>query len=196
MLAIIFVGSASALADEKPVEIPLREVWALDMPGTRNIHDLEGKTDGDNSLMAVIGRALQARNERKVGKAFAVQGSGLTALKAAFAVITKQRPSARSLSGEVSVVFFTHESPYYVHLAKVTREGKGIRVEYEIVPHQTKELTIHFALIPLGELPSGDYNVDIVAKPMAKKYVEVGFKEISDEKKALIVSSFFKFHVD
>jgi hypothetical protein len=202
----VLTGAISFAADapeestkEEPAaeSVPLDQIWAHGMPGTRDIQELEEKPEDENSLMATIGRALQARHDRKVGKSFAVEGTGLGALKAAYAVITGQRPVAKSLaSGEVSIAFFTHYSPYYVHLAKVTRNGESVRIEYELIPHLTKEITLHFALIPLGKLPSGNYKVDVVAKPTAEKLIAGGFKEVSEEKKARIVSSSFKFHVD
>lgn len=193
-LAVAISSASLVVAEERDIEIPLKSIWAHEMPGTHDIHELEGKSDSENSLMAVIGRALKARP--KVGQAFAVEGKGLEALKAAFAVITKQRPIAKSLSGEVSVAFFTQYSPYYVHLANVTRKGKTVRIEYELLPHRTLNRTLHFALIPLGSLPAGDFKVEIAAKPMAKEFIQDGFKEVEDEAKELIVSSSFKFHVD
>lgn len=211
LLALVLIGQAvlpvCGDTTESPAEVveetsdteavPLKQIWAHDMPGTREISELEEKPEGDDSLMATIGRALRARHDRKVGKSFAVEGKGLDALKEAFSVITGQHPEDSSVpTGEVSIVFFTHYSPYYVHLADVTRKGEAVRIEYQLVPHLSKELTSHFALIPLGDLPKGDYKVDIIARPIAEKFITAGFKEVSEEKRALIVSESFKFRVN
>ncbi|MCC6491522.1 MAG: hypothetical protein IT424_00705 [Pirellulales bacterium] len=196
-LAIVLAAFADFPATAE--EIPLKEIWALNMPGTRDIHELEPKPDADNSLMAIIGRAINARYGRKVGKAFAVAGTGREALDAAFRVITGQpKWSLKPLRGghEASIVFFTHYSHYYVHLARVARDGNAIRVEYELTPHHTDDLTSHIALIPLGPLPAGVYEVNIIGKSMSKKLIDKGFEEVDDERRELIVSSSFEFEVD
>ena len=57
-LVIALVFAAPARAEEKP----LKSIWAADMPGTRNIRELELRTPGDRRkfgpLMTAIRRQL------------------------------------------------------------------------------------------------------------------------------------------
>lgn len=195
VLALVLCCSTSYA--EEVVEIPLKEIWADSMPGTINIYELEG-TPSDNPLMAEINKKHGFKTwQDKAGPAFAVQGTGLEALKNAHAVITEKqsRPTSLPQDSEVSVIFFSLEFGNYVHLTKVERDKNTINIRYEFVPHTQKHLTRHFAIIPLGKLPKGQYKVDVGAEPFADRFRDQGMVEIPDERKLPRVSPSFEFSV-
>jgi hypothetical protein len=192
------VFCCSITSTDKVIEIPLSEVWAHGMPGTRRIAELMSDPRSEDSLMGQIGKEHSfARGKKPAGPALAVEGRGLEALKNAHAVITGRSPRSDSLSKdhEVSIAFFTLTSSRYVHLTKVTRSRQTIQVRFEFIPHETKDLTQHFALIPMGKLPKGKFQVEVIAEPLAQRFIEKRWKEFDDERKARIISSSFEFEV-
>jgi hypothetical protein len=182
---------------EEAVEIPLNTVWAHMMPGTIKIQTLEPDTPDDKRLMARIGAILAAKNQQKTGQSFVVQQTGIEALQNAYRVFSGKAKPLTSLNkdNELSIVFFTHRSNYYVHLSHVTIDQNTIQIRYQLVPHHEQERTIHFALIPIGKLSSGNYSVEVIADPIDQKLLGRGLKEPSAGKKATIVSSSFSFKV-
>jgi hypothetical protein len=176
------------------ITIPLSEIWANNMPSTRDI----GKLDPKRPLAYEIRRAIgfpPKDEEAKPG--FAVMGTGLEALQEAHAVfVDKKKPRATFPAGsDVSVVFFTHETRPYVHLQKADRQGNKINVHWRFVPHETEDMTIHVALIPLGKIPSGKYRVNVIRSEMPKKYIDLGFRPTSDKVARRIVCRSFSFTV-
>lgn len=172
--------SSTALAEE----IPLKSIWALDMPGTKSIYELEPGIYGDNRSAE---EQIELRKKSLIPKAFgdlsllkpasqagpgrAVAGVGLQALQDA--VKRKDEPLPE---GEVSLLYFSHQSGDSINLHEVTREGEQITVRYRVVPRETQSLTAEFALIPLGKLSKGEYRVEIVQIPMEQRYLDAGFR--------------------
>ena len=99
------------------------------------------------------------------------------------------------LGSEISVVFFSYLGGPYVHLYRAERRHGDIEIRYRFVPHETKELTVHVALVPLGKLQSGKYRVNIVRSPMEQRMIDLGFRDVSDENARRIVCSSFSFSV-
>lgn len=194
LLVVLFCCSASHA--EEVVEIPLDKIWADSMPGTQNVYGLEGTPSG-NPLVAEIRKEHGSKSwEDKAGPAFAVEGTGLEALKNAHAVIVGKQPRSTSFSGEVSVIFFSLVGGNYVHLTKVERDQNTIKIRYEFVSHQQKHLTRHFAIIPLGKLPKGEYKVDITAEGFEKPFANAEMRANPDEHKLQRVSSSFEFSIE
>ena len=196
----------SELDDEKPgeevVEIPLDRIWALRMPGTRKIGELEpdkpplsvhGPLVGEirQSLAPAPPKGMQAKS------AFAVLGSGEEALRQAHAVLVENKPAQDSFpaGGEISVVFYSHQFGGYVHLDQIRRRNGLVEIKYRFVPHLETYLTEHVALIPLGNLPSGEYEVRIIQVPIEQKFVDYGVKPINSEWERRIVCKSFSFSV-
>jgi hypothetical protein len=213
-LAILFAvwaGCASFVAaDDKPVEIPLTAIWAWQMPGTKDVRDLEPdafkvnanlstdeqlKRQAGSLTSGILTALAPLKANQKAISAFAVTGTGGGALREAHAVMVDDRKPSSSFPAneELSVVFFSHSFGCYVHLDKAKREGHRIRISYHLVPHRTKELTSHFALIPVGQLPEGTIKVEIIQKPMAAKYVNAGFKPVAEAVASRVVSRPFDF---
>lgn len=195
---LAFILSSAISSTNEVIEIPLSEIWAHGMPGTRRIHELAEDPKRDHPLMTEIGKVHREDwGKRRAGSPFAVVGTGSEALKNAHAVITGRKARSDSLSKdhEISIAFFTLYSGYYMHLTNVSWSQQTIRIRYEFIPHETKDLTRHFALIPLGKLPKGKFQVEVVAEPLAQRFIEKRWKEFDDETKARIISSSFEFEV-
>ncbi len=180
----LLCGNAMAAApSEQPeaVEIPLKGIWAYDMPGTRDIRELEPDKFGertrslpsaerfkllDESLTDQIRVALRQDSSAKGGTSqpgFAVMGTGREALEGAYNVLVKDQKPNKSfpLDSNVTLVFFSRLAGQYVHLKRIERHDKKFEVGYQVVPHLTTNSTWHFALIPVGKLPIGKYQVQI-----------------------------------
>ncbi len=123
MASLLVVLLASSLNAE---EIPLKSVWAAKMPGTRNIRDLEPRTEGDHREFGPLahtiirtmqgGRGEGAWGRPDAGPGFPVPGAGIAALHRVYDVIVDdigQRPKTVP-AGEVSIVFFAAEALHTV----------------------------------------------------------------------------------
>ena len=91
--------------------------------------------------------------------------------------------------------FFSHAFGYYVHLRKVEQEPGKIVITYRFAPHRTKEMTNHFALIPLGNLSPGKVKVESVRAPIDSQLTVAGFKEPSAAMAMQVVAQPFEFEV-
>lgn len=173
-VVVIVAYAETTSRQAETVTIPLKNIWAHEMPGTRDVHELEKAALPANqaaSLDNQIGDALLFVPKGKTtAKGFAVDGTEKEALsKALAAFVKKQQPrQAFAANTQVFVFFFSHSFGQYVHLDNVERREKTIKIAYRFVPHETKQLTAHYALIPLGKLPAGKYRVDIVRLPLEK----------------------------
>jgi hypothetical protein len=214
---IIYFTAVTALAktDGQPEkqEIPLKDIWAIRMPGTRNLYDLEPDKFGPSvrklssaeqikiAEKSLITKALRPLEYNKPGQsalqAFTVPGIGADALREAAAVLsgTKKPQTLFLPNSDLSIVFFSHSFSYYVHLDKVEKQRELIVISYRFVPHDTKEITRHFALIPIGKFPPGKVKVDIKRLPMSKSLADAGFKEPPSSFDAQVVAQSFLFRV-
>jgi len=157
-------------ADPNDRIIPLKEIWALQMPGTRPMNvTMRGSSSDyespEGTLVDQI-RAELAYDPTKwpvAGQAFVVGGSGMEALREAHAVIVQGGARRKSFcpDEEVTIVLFSRSFNYYVHLVGAEQRNNVIQLLYKLMPHETKEMTSHLALIPLSKLASGDFRVEI-----------------------------------
>jgi hypothetical protein len=201
--AILACLSLTAFADSPSdtITIPLKDIWALGMSGTTKVQVLEGDNPGINSLSERIAKQLRpslpGEIPPKLRPGFAVNGTGHTALEKACAIFEdRTKPDGCFPSGsDVSVIFFSYQFAYYVRLADVERQGNTIRIHYQYVPHLTNNLSQHFAIIPMGKLPDGKYEVEIIQVPMEKKWLEGGVKPPSQEIVAKTICKPFSFSV-
>jgi hypothetical protein len=142
-------------------EIPLSEIWAFEMPGTKDIDELHKQWRPED-----IARLQRnpAPKEKSARPTFAVQGTGFEALRNSYEVLAQKKDPNRSFdtNTEISIVFFSITDNWYVHLQSVELKNKTITLNCNMVTHETQETTRHFALIPTGKLPSGKYQVDVV----------------------------------
>lgn len=148
--------------------IPLDQIWAWKMPGTKNV----GKLDADKTETGAIYQILASLSKRpkegeKAGPAFVVEGTGEEALKKAADVLTKREEATPRVAADtdLSLVFYSYSCGQFVHIVSVEKAEKQIRVKYQFVGHPTTNMTSHFTLIPLGELPEGEVEVIIEQTP-------------------------------
>lgn len=192
--AVAITLASCAVAEERPVEIPLKEVCAYQMPGTQDVGKLdEGQAQG--FLVEPILKTLQ-RHPREPERAFAVEGEGLEALRNVYKVrVAGEDPPKHLPAGKkMSIVFFSYLDQPAVQLHHVEREGMEIVIRYRFRPREELGLTSHFALIPM-KLPPGKYQVKIVESPMAKKYVDLGFRPIPKSAALEVICRPFEFIV-
>lgn len=194
-LVVIAVSAAHA------EEIPLKEVWAYNMPGTREMTDAmrdDGYISEEGPLLREIRRRLKRNPDKKTANpAFVVEGTGMEAMKAVHAILTTDEAPQESVTttGNISVVFFSYDFGSYVQLERIEREANTIRIMYRFVPHDSRELTQHLAIIPLGKLNAGAYNVVVEQVPIDKKQAKQGYQDIPAKQASKFVSGSFAFEV-
>ena len=166
-------------------EIPLDQIWAYNMPGTRDIKELEKDqeppdettTDIRHKTLATHALYLLASNRPLDGKlakpGFVVVGNGYEALEEAQAVFSKKKKRKDVLpSGEVlTLVFFTHSCPRYVWIDEVNCKDNRIVIKYHFHAHGNRSSRANLALIPLGKFAMGEL-------PLRK--IQVEFERLPD----------------
>ena len=193
-------ASEATLTQSQPrnKSIPLHSIWAWRMPDTKPM--IASRRDGaylsrEGSILDEIRRALSHKpsGDSGAGQGFVVTGNEIEALKEVRTILVEaEKPQYVFQQGiELSAVFFSYQSDRYVHIRKVEISRTIIEIEYQFVPHQTRETTEHIALIPLGELPPGTYEVHIRQIPLVG--LDRGYREINDEGARRIVCRSFSF---
>ncbi len=181
-------GPGGTPPSEEPVEIPLKEIWAYNMPGTRDINEF-GSSNAKESL--VQRTLLGIRNTWRSQEGMAVSGEGREALENIVRLREALEDSNRhpgklkwnvlSTNGPVSLAFYTKGTHPYIHLEKVIKQGHAFTIKYRPIPQQTAMSRSTLALIPVGELPSGKYRVIVEQLPIAQEYVDRGFPQPQPE---------------
>jgi hypothetical protein len=201
-LALMLLPVAAASAEpaqekQETVTIPLDKIWAYEMPGTQDVRKLQQHKLAPSMVEQIRQILDDSIDGEEARSAFAVSASGYAALNAAYRVLAKdQKPKCRlSPRKDVTVVFFSRSSSRYVVLTRVEVIDSTVKVHYKMVPHLTKEMTVHFALIPLGELRSGEYHVEIIRQPIDNRVVEAGINPASDAYVRRVVCSSFAFEI-
>lgn len=179
ILAVFLTATCQA------AEIPLGDIWAYDMPDTKDVRELEPKLPPDTPLEDIVKLStVQSIREflrtrlpegKKAGTAFVVEGVDKDALQKAHEVFvmraSKERRPKRepgvivSPDTDLSLVFFSHYTGRYVRIESVERDGNKVTIKYRFVSHPTTEVTDHFALIPIGQFVEGVGQVKIEQLP-------------------------------
>ena len=197
-LAIGLALLLQVTTEEQVTIIPLKEIWGYNIPGTRDVQKIEGDRalKQINEIRDMLSKRPPQGREAKPG--FAVVGTGPDALREAHAVLSDGEEPRQKLpqNSEASVVFFSFQFGHYVHLHKVIRRGNVVEVYYRFVPHKTKELTEHFALIPLDRLIVGKGRVEIIQSPMEQEFFITGWESVKSEVARRIVCNSFSFVVE
>lgn len=194
-MALVFLLVSTVMAEpldekSKTVTIPLGEIWATQMPGTKKFSELNTQQPLVYEIREAIGFT---QSDKDAKPAFAVLGRDLDALREAHAVfVDKKKPrDTFPPESEVSVMFFTHETGPYVHLHKVERQGNNVNIYYRFVPHEEEVTQQYIAIIPLGKLSNGKYSVNIMRSPDAGNRLQ----KVSDEVARRIICRPFSFTV-
>ncbi len=214
VIAVCVVGSFAAgnnfaETQSEPVRtIPLNRIWAVDMEGTRNIHELEkngtlGERYVDEIVRALIDTGHDLRLKQKpANPGFVVAGDSVKALQRAHAVLVDREKPARSIAEgtDVALVFFMYSAGIDVQLRAVEVRGKTIELKYRFVNYVEKILSTQFALIPLGKLASGKYEVKLTQLPSVGGKSKTDYQEIVPpryvQEAGQIISQPFTFEVD
>lgn len=160
-LALLLASAAQA------EEIPLKSIWAYDMAGTQDARKLS--KDLANDLATWLMR--RTGEGGKAGKCFVVSRDGSIALQGAANVLMGGAKRPTKLAGkEASLVFYSLAAPGYVSIESVEREERKVTVRFKVTTHQESVSTTHFALIPLGKLPAGKFEIEIVEAEPDKPY--------------------------
>ncbi|MEX2170300.1 MAG: hypothetical protein WD851_13385 [Pirellulales bacterium] len=198
-LTFLLAGISSAKAEPEAVTIPLDQIWGYNFPGTRDIAGIplpepKGVWETDARFREQREGVIERMRQALVSKPPTQKALPGFVLPRHADFYTLQRASAHlsedsklgppnrapakktySVDDELTLVFFSYPASYYVRLKEVKRSGREIKVLYQFEPHASVETTVHFALIPLGKLPAGDYRVDFEQIPMDQKYSDAGF---------------------
>ena len=184
-LIVAMLTIAAQEAIESTETIPLETIWALDMPYTKNVRQLEPKVFGKHfsqqnvesqqkllaeSLILQIKQALgepqaflakEGTSSRLQG--FAVEGTGLQALQKVHRILVKkQKPQEKfKEDSEMSICFFSLQAGTYVHVTSVEQRVALCRVQYQFVPHLATVMSEHLAIIPFGPKKKGMISVTI-----------------------------------
>jgi hypothetical protein len=162
--SLLFLVLASSLT---AAEVPLKEIWGEQIPGTKDIRSLEPRyleTTERGSHVQHIRKAL--RGMKKAGPAFIVAGTGAAALEEVCNVLTENK-KPKPVGEQASLFFYVLPFTHYVALDEVRRTDSKIVVKYHFVSHATKSHSTHFALIPLGKVSPG-VRVEFVQLPLER----------------------------
>ena len=196
VIVLLAAAAAAETPNEQPKteKIPLDQIWAYAVPGTRNVRDLEPKVDlkaladelkdkspddRDRWLKVELTRRsdvlkiLKVLNRRpeqsaKASPAFIVFGTGQVALQNAQKVFSDGKaergetaPTSFPPNTDLTLVWYSHLCGHYVRLVAVELSPRVITVKYRFATHQKGMMAACFALIPIGSLSEGIYEVKV-----------------------------------
>ncbi len=208
-LVWLAAGVGHACAGEKPskaetVVIPLDQIWALHMPGARTLTpersgpQSEFVSDEGPTVEKIYASLQKMEYDKQFSPGFAVLGTGNEALSHANDVLARRqkRRAHFTTNDEVSLVFFARGRHEHVYLRKVEHMFGLVRIQYQLVPYLiSPQTTIHFALIPLGNIPEGEMKVEMVCLPMEKQPNNSTYKSPSQALISQIVSPSFQITI-
>jgi hypothetical protein len=167
---VVLLSLSVTVHAEETTQIPLDEIWAYDMPGTRNIGGLDAVKEPTGvtvqPMVNQIVTFLASRHPKEgenVGPAFIVRGTRRKALDNAKTVLTGtvKPESIFPPDTDLTLFFYSAIGGGYVRIASVEKSDHTITVKYRFVLHNTRDDSLHFALIPLGQLLEDKYEVKI-----------------------------------
>ena len=198
--AVVLIGASGANAADEAVILPLKDVWAWEMPDTQSVRKLDPDLQGASreefrakSLTDQVRRTLAKLPGEKesAGSGFAVVASEpKAALIAARDVLRgKERQRSFTTNDNVWFVFYSYLFGDGVRLTKVERSNNLFTITYRHNSSIDANAESSFALIPVGKMDVGKYIVDIKleGKPLPKFYQrrvvcdDFGFRVIPDK---------------
>lgn len=189
----VVAGPGGSPPPPQLVEIPLTDIWAYRMPGTRDMNEFNEPGSKDPFVDKVL---LQIRNSWHHRSGMAVQGEGRDALDNLYRVRTERLPhNTVKANSPISLAIFTRGTKGIVYLDNVRRLGNEFTIQYRFAPTHAQETGSTIALIPVGQLEAGMYKVSLERLPLEQEYRDRGFREPPREWINNICSS-FSFSVD
>lgn len=206
--AVVFALSSTSAKDESPHTrtIPLDEVFSLGMSGTKDIHALEkdgsvGKTCVDEIVDSLIKIGDASKSKHAVARAgFAVEGEGPIALRKTHAILVDGEKPRQSFASdkELTLVFFSYLASD-VQIKDVEVQGHKIDIHYRFVTYLERNLSMQLALIPVGKLNAGIYEVRMSQSPAVQRVKNDQFTELKPprliKKANELISQPFSFEV-
>lgn len=172
------VLGAESANDAITLVVPLDSVWALNMPGTKDVLKIDN--GAYRGLVGEMRRSLHQPNGKSgtAGKVIVVSGQGAMALKEAGKELIEGRSGRGRVreTEEISVLFYSRLFALDVRLESIEIRNQRIRIVYGLNEHEEAYVDEHFGLIPLGKLPAGKYEVLIEPSLTARELVSRGFK--------------------
>ncbi|BBO34565.1 hypothetical protein [Lacipirellula parvula] len=160
LAAIIGLVAVPCVAEE----IPLKSVWAYQMPGTRGFCNGEPNKSPTavDDILAALSEGTPATS--KSSRGFILNGAGVDELRTARSVLDgSEKPRYRfSSNDEINVVFFSRECGQDFHIKGATRKGTRLTVHYIGIPHKSGNTSPQFAIIPFGKLSPEKYHVAFI----------------------------------
>ena len=166
-ITLPMLSDGTAAEPNEPVAIPLDQIWAWRMPGTKSVRTLDAVKIGGATehpiLHDIFGGIGSLPRGEKAARAFVVEGVGKPALENASAVFRKEERRAEVMPAntELSLVFYSHSSARRVHLVAVEKSERLITVKYRFFSDTLAVNRIHFALIQIGKFAPGVVEVKI-----------------------------------
>jgi hypothetical protein len=148
--------------------IPLDQIWAWKMPGTKDVGKLDAVKTGGTTEHPILHDVFAGIGSLPKGKraapAFVVEGVGKTALDNARSVFKKETNRVEKVppNTELSLVFYSHGAgQHFCRLVSVEKSERLIKVKYRFFDHSLAVSRIHFAFIPIGKFAPGVVEVKI-----------------------------------
>jgi hypothetical protein len=185
---------------EEVVKIPLIDIWANDMPGTKKFDFIKCNPSKDPDCPAVYSllEAVQSGyKDKSFRPGFVVDKTDFEAMREAQRVIVdKKMPQSSFAAGtELIVVFFTTEMNDYLQLEPAQIAGKTISISFRIITNETEDGSSYLAFIPLGKLPNGEYHVNMVDRSDEQKFANAGRRLYEEERIRREICNPFSFTV-
>ncbi len=163
--------------DPQAISIPLDRIWAMDMEGTRNLRELEkdptvGNGRVDEIVSALIDISHDLRSKEKLAKqGFAVAGSDAVALRNVHAILVggKELPRSLPTQSDVTLVLFLYFSAVDFQVRAVEHREHTIDIKYRFAQYPERIMNMQVALVPLGKLPPGTYDVKMDQLPAIQR---------------------------
>lgn len=189
--------------------IPLNEIWAFKMPGTKDVRELEPRVDVHDpkfketwqhslvrQMVSFLSSGAPSQGE-KARPGFVVIGTDKKALQEAHAVLKDKNnvdwQQQLPKDTELSLVFFHYVTGWHPQLESVDQSGDSVVVRYRFIqPEEPSFGAARFALIPLGKLPPGTVNVRF-EQMQPRDYRGLKIKEKPDVER--LVCDSFSFEV-
>lgn len=168
---LLFLLAAPCHAEE-PIEIPLSEIWALDMPGAHNVYELapEDARREFNELLKEVKQQLYKlpRDGSAMPEAFAYAGGPARGPQLLLDRL-RNKTTAKSVVTQgdpIFVMIFSGNDVRYFRFAGAAWKENTLEIMCEFIPHRTRNESVHFAILPIGNLPPGTYSLTFKHKPL------------------------------
>lgn len=175
-LVLLLLSRAIAVAaNEQTKTIPLEKIWGYELPGTRNIRELDSAardpktfTKSTTYKLAKLLSINVPDEGQQADPAFVVAATGKDALKKAYAVLTDKKKEREPLprDSELTLVFYSYVTGWHAKINSVEQSPGLITVKYQFVaPQEPSFGAVRYALIPIGKLSKGTTRVSIEQIP-------------------------------